>query len=206
MYTRKASTKAKLLLTLMALFTLYLPTIAQIDNCCGIDRQCSTNDEWVSGYYAFQNNQCAAPAEQQQGQQARQQRSLLAINNCCFTGWHCDTDEEWTSGYWAFQNNHCASQSHWEEQMRKRQNSNQPQRRNNNQPRQNSDSSPQGSSGSRNWEEESIVVTDETITIGIDPTNEEEREYETEGGLTISLQPLTRERLCEFASYLSICK
>ena len=32
-----------------------------IDNCCFVDRQCATDQEWVDGYWAFQNGQCAAP-------------------------------------------------------------------------------------------------------------------------------------------------
>ena len=35
---------------------------ANIDNCCFVDRQCHTDEEWTSGYWAYQNNQCAAPA------------------------------------------------------------------------------------------------------------------------------------------------
>ena len=33
-----------------------------IDNCCFVDRQCHTEHEWTSGYWAFQNNHCSAPA------------------------------------------------------------------------------------------------------------------------------------------------
>ena len=36
-----------------------------IDNCCFVDRQCSSNQEWVDGYWAFQNQQCSAPAQSQ---------------------------------------------------------------------------------------------------------------------------------------------
>ena len=36
---------------------------ANIDNCCFVDRQCHTDEEWTSGYWAYQNNQCAAPAQ-----------------------------------------------------------------------------------------------------------------------------------------------
>ena len=39
-------------------------TSSQVNNCCSIDRQCTTDEEWTAGYYAFQNNQCAAPAQQ----------------------------------------------------------------------------------------------------------------------------------------------
>ena len=31
---------------------------SDVDNCCFVDRQCTTDDEWLSGYWAYQNNQC----------------------------------------------------------------------------------------------------------------------------------------------------
>lgn len=34
---------------------------SEIDNCCFIDRQCNTDSEWISGYWAFQNKHCRAP-------------------------------------------------------------------------------------------------------------------------------------------------
>ena len=37
-------------------------TPAHIDNCCFVDRQCSADEEWVRGYWAFQNNECTVPA------------------------------------------------------------------------------------------------------------------------------------------------
>ncbi len=36
-----------------------------VDNCCQVDRQCNTEQEWTSGYWAFQNNHCVAPAQLQ---------------------------------------------------------------------------------------------------------------------------------------------
>ena len=36
---------------------------SNVDNCCFVDRQCHTDEEWTSGFWAFQNNQCAAPAQ-----------------------------------------------------------------------------------------------------------------------------------------------
>lgn len=41
-------------------------TQSQIDNCCFVDRQCTVDAEWVSGYWAFQNGQCAAPGQTRQ--------------------------------------------------------------------------------------------------------------------------------------------
>ncbi len=36
-----------------------------IDNCCFVDRQCNSDQDWTDGYWAFQNNQCQAPAPSQ---------------------------------------------------------------------------------------------------------------------------------------------
>ena len=38
-------------------------TVTNIDNCCFVDRQCASDQEWTDGYWAFQNNQCGVPAE-----------------------------------------------------------------------------------------------------------------------------------------------
>ena len=97
MINRRISIAATLTLTMLALLPLSIPTSAQIDNCCFVDRQCTTNYDWVSGYYAFQNNHCAAPSQQQQ-QLRRNQAAASEINNCCFIGWQCDADEEWRGG------------------------------------------------------------------------------------------------------------
>ncbi|MDE2775156.1 MAG: hypothetical protein OXI77_04355 [Chloroflexota bacterium] len=32
-----------------------------MDNCCFVDRQCSSDQQWADGYNAFQNKQCSAP-------------------------------------------------------------------------------------------------------------------------------------------------
>ena len=117
------STAAKLLLTLMALLLLSVPASARIDNCCFVDRHCTTNYEWVNGYYAFQYNHCVAPAGSQQQSTAPlsqpQSETREENDNCCFIGWQCDTDEEWTSGYYAFQNNQCNSQPHGQAQQQR---------------------------------------------------------------------------------------
>ena len=85
---------------------------ANIDNCCFVDRQCSSDQDWMNGYWAFQNGQCAAqagsgaPASSQPVSGATDQ-----VDNCCFVDRHCQTDADWLSGYWAFQNNQCPAQS-----------------------------------------------------------------------------------------------
>ena len=83
-------------------------TTAPIDNCCFVDRQCNSDQEWTNGYWAYQNGQCAAPAQSHSGRSARPTGSdSPQIDNCCFAGWHCGSDEEWVKGYWAYQNNQC---------------------------------------------------------------------------------------------------
>ena len=77
---------------------------ADIDNCCFVDRQCSTDQQWIDGYWAFQNNQCPAPAQSQPAGGAPAQ-----IDNCCFVDRQCHSDQEWVDGYQAYQNNQCAA-------------------------------------------------------------------------------------------------
>ena len=75
---------------------------SDIDNCCFVDRQCQSDQDWVNGYWAFQKNQCHAPASSQPTGVSAQ------IDNCCFIDRQCTTDQEWTDGYHAYQNNQCA--------------------------------------------------------------------------------------------------
>ena len=77
-----------------------------IDNCCFVDRQCSSDQEWNDGYWAFQNNQCPATAQSQPTGGAPAQ-----VDNCCFVDRLCNSDQEWTDGYWAYQNNQCGAPS-----------------------------------------------------------------------------------------------
>ena len=114
MIERIDSNRARLLLVLMSLFLLSIPTSALIDNCCFVDRLCMSNAEWVSGYWAFQNNECAAPSQQQPAASLQSQPQPAAsteIDNCCFVDRQCISDEEWVNGYWAFQNNQCSAPS-----------------------------------------------------------------------------------------------
>ncbi len=77
-------------------------TASGIDNCCFVDRQCTTDREWIDGYHAYHHNQCQAPAQSQPTGGAPAQ-----IDNCCFVDRQCHSDQDWISGYWAFQNNQC---------------------------------------------------------------------------------------------------
>ena len=37
------------------------PSVSDVDNCCFLDWLCVTDDDWQSGFQAFQNNQCKHP-------------------------------------------------------------------------------------------------------------------------------------------------
>jgi hypothetical protein len=88
---------------------------SDIDNCCFVDRQCDTDEEWTRGYWAFKNKQCDMPTGSQTQSQSRATASE-EVDNCCFIGWQCEADEEWRSGYWAFQNDQCDAPAQWREQ------------------------------------------------------------------------------------------
>ncbi len=82
---------------------------ANIDNCCYVDRQCHSDQDWTNGYWAYQNGQCLAPAQSQpEASPQPAGRISSQIDNCCQSGWECHTEEQWRSGYQAYQNNQCA--------------------------------------------------------------------------------------------------
>ena len=81
---------------------------AEIDNCCYFDRECQNDHEWIAGYWAYRNGQCAAPAQPQPATPAQYVASAPAtVDNCCYVDRQCQTDDDWLTGYWAFQNNQC---------------------------------------------------------------------------------------------------
>ncbi len=81
-----------------------------IDNCCFVDRQCQSDQDWTDGYWAFQNGQCAAPAQSQSGTSTQPASKVAGpIDNCCFAGWQCNTDLEWANGYYAYRDNQCGA-------------------------------------------------------------------------------------------------
>ena len=103
--------------------TTQTQTVSNIDNCCFVDRQCSTDQEWTDGYWAFQNGQCAAPVQTQTqtpgiDADPRFRRSPLhstapvtipaGVDNCCQVNRQCHSDDDWIRGYHDFQNNQCA--------------------------------------------------------------------------------------------------
>ena len=83
---------------------------ASIDNCCFVDRLCQRDQEWVDGYWAYQNGHCAAPAQPQPVTPAQPVASAPAnVDNCCFVDRQCLSDQEWVDGYWAYQNGQCGA-------------------------------------------------------------------------------------------------
>jgi len=69
---------------------------ANIDNCCFVDRQCQTDHDWTGGYWAFQQNECAANPPSSAQQPTQPHTSAPAnVDNCCYLGWDCQTDEQW---------------------------------------------------------------------------------------------------------------
>ncbi len=100
----------KYVAVLIALGMLAALVSAQIDNCCFVDRQCSSDQDWTNGYWAFQNGQCHVPAQPQPQTSAAPVGNVPAqIDNCCGIDRQCSSDQEWTNGYWAFQNGQCAA-------------------------------------------------------------------------------------------------
>ena len=132
---RSVSKIAQWLFIFSAFLVLTMSSSAQTDNCCSVDRQCASHEDWFAGYKAYQNGQCAAPAQpkiasssQPAPTSSSQSQPLAgvseAIDNCCFIDWQCATDAEWTSGYWAYQlNNRCPAPSQEERQTRQPQSS-----------------------------------------------------------------------------------
>ena len=83
---------------------------APIDNCCFVDRQCQSDQEWIAGYWAYQNQQCVAPGQTQPTTPAQPVGSAPAtVDNCCFVDRQCQSDAQWEAGYWAYQRNQCAA-------------------------------------------------------------------------------------------------
>ncbi len=82
---------------------------AMTDNCCFINRNCQTDQDWTDGYWAYQRNEC--PVQSQVNQQSPSandnQQSASALDNCCFINRQCQTDQDWTDGFWAYQRNEC---------------------------------------------------------------------------------------------------
>jgi len=182
MYRCNVSTYAKPLLILLATLLLSSATSAQVNNCCSIDRQCTTNDEWVSGYYAFRNGKCSA-ASLQQDRQARQDQNPAQSNNCCFNDWQCSTDAEWQSGYWAFRHDQCHTQTQWDS---------------NGQPRQRRNDDQNHGQG-RPWG---------TLPPGFDLSDNvyETEVYHTDDGTPVYFTRVTHHFMCALFPFLDYCQ
>ena len=69
---------------------------SQVDNCCFVDRQCNTDQEWTAGYWAYQNNQCGAPVDTQTPGTKLETTAPAETDNCCFVDRLCTTDKDWS--------------------------------------------------------------------------------------------------------------
>lgn len=79
-----------------------------VDNCCFVDRQCHSDQEWADGYWAFQSGQCAVPTQPRTPTSTQSANTgSTQIDNCCFTDWQCNNDADWAAGFHAFQRNQC---------------------------------------------------------------------------------------------------
>ena len=84
------------------------PTQSDVDNCCFVDRQCNSDQEWTNGYWAYQNNQCGAPSQTQSQTSVPPTTSQPgAVDNCCNVDRHCSSDQDWVNGFYAYQNQQC---------------------------------------------------------------------------------------------------
>ena len=95
-----------------------------VDNCCQVDRNCQTEQDWTDGYWAFRNNECVAPvtnqapassvsnssaAQQPSASPAAQPATAPAnADNCCQLGWDCQSEDDWVRGFHAFRANQCS--------------------------------------------------------------------------------------------------
>ena len=77
---------------------------ADTDNCCGINRVCRSDQEWVAGYWDFQRGLCSLPA------QTSHSPAPAVSDNCCGIDRECRSDQEWKAGYWDFQRGTCRAQ------------------------------------------------------------------------------------------------
>ena len=82
-------------------------TQINIDNCCFVNRQCHSDQDWTDGYWAFQNGQCAAPSQTQPVADTPV-TAPTGVDNCCQVNRQCHSDDDWVRGYEDYQNNQCA--------------------------------------------------------------------------------------------------
>ena len=75
---------------------------SDIDNCCFVDRQCHSEQEWVDGYLAYQRGECPAGTTSAQQTSTGGSGASNSIDNCCFVNRECASEQEWVDGYAAY--------------------------------------------------------------------------------------------------------
>ncbi|MCY3833395.1 MAG: hypothetical protein OXG85_10290 [Chloroflexi bacterium] len=93
-----------LTITAILLCALAAGSADDIDNCCFVDRQCGSEQDWIDGWQAWQNNQCQAPAQSRTTGGAPAQ-----VDNCCYVDRQCGSEQDWINGWQAWQNNQCGA-------------------------------------------------------------------------------------------------
>ena len=78
----------------------------QINNCCNLDRECHTEEDWAAGWLAFQDGECLSEFLRYKPPSSQ---PILGTDNCCDApGWLCLTDAHYSQGHMAYRdNNHC---------------------------------------------------------------------------------------------------
>ena len=75
-------------------------------NCCNAPgRQCTSNAEWVAGYYAYKRGECPAYVPQTVADERGE-----APNCCNAPGRQCTSNAEWVAGYYAYKRGECPAQ------------------------------------------------------------------------------------------------
>lgn len=81
---------------------------SDVDNCCFVNRQCKSDQEWTAGYWAYQNNECpVSPGLPNQSAPPANASQPATVNNCCYIDRHCSSEQDWVNGYFAYQNQQC---------------------------------------------------------------------------------------------------
>ena len=85
-----------------------IPMPASVDNCCFVNQQCSTDRDWLDGFYAFQRGMCPASAPALPHSPALPSLTRPAnVDNCCNVNRDCQTESDWVDGFYAFQFGSC---------------------------------------------------------------------------------------------------
>jgi len=81
-----------------------------IDNCCYLDRECHSEEEWNAGWMAFKALECWDEYREWWTSPDPRYMPASGSNNCCTApGWVCLTDKHFDAGYRAYlSENHCA--------------------------------------------------------------------------------------------------